>query len=613
MSARASPTARGASAEASPTAAGSAHWLSASGCASSRSSASAADLADDLLSRLNEALAREPESDVSLSCPERSRSAAKDQSPAGLPSPPRLSATTSARPATAPRQLLSASCTSPRLGRAGTELGAASCEASCPSSRKKRRPHSTVGIQGWGDGGSSAPADSVLDEDALNAAEEDAEKLVTVEVCEASSVPAAQLRCTGECFVELQRQTRHGVFARLNSQQSRVRVVKTSRVRRTWANRDRSERVVRWSGGQCIDVQVSSHDYLIFSLWDYKTIGRNLKIGQARIDCSDILLSVDKETVHMPLYDEAGNDVIGSDGRTTTICVVLSAVPLASQPPVQREWSDDATATCSTIERKAAITSPPQRPDRIPAHLVPRAALSPPATPVLNALMVKLGSHCEHGGEALSFLGLDSDGKVRSRQLAAGMERLGHPKVDLEVLGRELHAVLPGSGKGAFQGSSWSLRADQFAEIFQSRVSKSAIFAGLIPSELEKEKLRCAEDLLEKKEAEMGSLRASIIALKEKVATLGQQLDESVRQEQVSFYAAEDAIKKLSESEAANAKLVRDNAEMIVESTEMKMLKERIAELESRHVGMQEQIDRGNVLNARLIQERKGLEQRLER
>ena len=111
----------------------------------------------------------------------------------------------------------------------------------------------------------------------------------------------------------------------------------------------------------------------------------------------------------------------------------------------------------------------------------------------------------------------------------------------------------------------------------------------------------------------MGSLRASIIALKEKVATLGQQLDESVRQEQVSFYAAEDAIKKLSESEAANAKLVRDNAEMIVESTEMKMLKERIAELESRHVGMQEQIDRGNVLNARLIQERKGLEQRLER
>ena len=79
MSARASPTARGASAEASPTAAGSTHWLSASGCASSRSSASAADLADDLLSRLNEALAREPESDVSLSCTERSRSAAKGQ------------------------------------------------------------------------------------------------------------------------------------------------------------------------------------------------------------------------------------------------------------------------------------------------------------------------------------------------------------------------------------------------------------------------------------------------------------------------------------------------------------------------------------------------------
>ncbi|MGB1604155.1 MAG: hypothetical protein ACPIOQ_66095, partial [Promethearchaeia archaeon] len=63
-------------------------------------------------------------------------------------------------------------------------MGAASCEASCHSSRKKRRPHSTGGIQGWGDGGSSAPADSVLDEDALNAAEEDAEKLVTVEVCE---------------------------------------------------------------------------------------------------------------------------------------------------------------------------------------------------------------------------------------------------------------------------------------------------------------------------------------------------------------------------------------------------------------------------------------------
>jgi Tfp pilus assembly protein PilN len=75
-----------------------------------------------------------------------------------------------------------------------------------------------------------------------------------------------------------------------------------------------------------------------------------------------------------------------------------------------------------------------------------------------------------------------------------------------------------------------------------------------------------------------------------------------VRQEQISFYAAEDAIKKITDLEAAHALLTREIADYKAQNTEARMLKERLEELEARHVGMQEQIDRGNILNARLIQ-----------
>ena len=72
----------------------------------------------------------------------------------------------------------------------------------------------------------------------------------------------------------------------------------------------------------------------------------------------------------------------------------------------------------------------------------PTQAVAPQtiATPVLDAMMMKLGAHCEHGGEALVFVGLDGDGRVSARQLSGAMDRLGHPKLDLEVLGKELQA-----------------------------------------------------------------------------------------------------------------------------------------------------------------------------
>ena len=133
--------------------------------------------------------------------------------------------------------------------------------------------------------------------------------------------------------------------------------------------------------------------------------------------------------------------------------------------------------------------------------------------------------------------------------------------------------MLPASPAGTFRGTSWRLRAEQFTEIFKSRVSQTHRDPCLIPSEIEKEKLRRAEDLIVKKDAEIGSLRSSIAALKAKVEDLNQQVETSKRQEQVSFYAAEDAIKKLSEIEAANAKLSRQLAEHKVENTEAKMLK----------------------------------------
>jgi hypothetical protein len=37
---------------------------------------------------------------------------------------------------------------------------------------------------------------------------------------------------------------------------------------------------------------------------------------------------------------------------------------------------------------------------------------------VLDAMMLKLGAHCDHGGEALVFLGLDGDGRVSARQVS---------------------------------------------------------------------------------------------------------------------------------------------------------------------------------------------------
>jgi hypothetical protein len=44
------------------------------------------------------------------------------------------------------------------------------------------------------------------------------------------------------------------------------------------------------------------------------------------------------------------------------------------------------------------------------------------------------------------------------------------------------------------------------------------------------------------------------------------------RQEQVAFYAAEDAIKRISELEAANAKLSKDLASHQLQNTETQML-----------------------------------------
>jgi hypothetical protein len=72
--------------------------------------------------------------------------------------------------------------------------------------------------------------------------------------------------------------------------------------------------------------------------------------------------------------------------------------------------------------------------------------------------------------------------------------------------------VLPGAGAEAFKASNWRLRTDQFLEIFKSRVSKNSIVVGLIPSEIEKEKLRRAEDLIEKKVIRIGVNRLDIAA-----------------------------------------------------------------------------------------------------
>ena len=59
--------------------------------------------------------------------------------------------------------------------------------------------------------------------------------------------------------------------------------------------------------------------------------------------------------------------------------------------------------------------------------------------------------------------------------------------------------------------------------------------------------------------------------------------------------------------------LMRELADLKIQSGEAVVLKKRVEVLEAAHRGMQEQIDRGNQANARLLQERKGLELRLEK
>jgi chromosome segregation ATPase len=125
----------------------------------------------------------------------------------------------------------------------------------------------------------------------------------------------------------------------------------------------------------------------------------------------------------------------------------------------------------------------------------------------------------------------------------------------------------------------------------------------------QKQKLRRAEDALAKKDAEIRSLRFSVAALKEQV----EETRVETSQDHMSYYAAEDAIKMLSEVEKANEALVKQLADLKIQSGEAAVLKKRVEVLEAAHRGMQEQIDRGNQANARLLQERKGLELRLEK
>ena len=154
-----------------------------------------------------------------------------------------------------------------------------------PSSAK--RPQSTGGLRGWGEGTSTILTGSMpdrsfhaptitrviahltrrskwpfwtldnpflknhgtdmffalyhsVDDEDLNGAEDEGsgdKMLIHLEVLEATSVPAAQARCTGECYVELQRRTQCGGFVRLNPAQSRVKSVKTSRIKRSWGDK----------------------------------------------------------------------------------------------------------------------------------------------------------------------------------------------------------------------------------------------------------------------------------------------------------------------------------------------------------------------------------------
>lgn len=372
--------------------------------AASRGSATI-DIADDLLSRLNQALAGAADSEADTS-PHHS---------------------TCRRPATSGGERYGPANGLP-LGELGSpgRPGNLSAGEKPTAARPHQRPHSAGGLRGWGDG-----QDDDVDEVSCRDVEEEEyedQVLISLEIREARSVPAAVTRSTGECYVELQRRTVQGTFARLNPAQSRVRSVKTSRVKRTWGD-TKSDRVVRWSGGQCIDVVASCKDSLMLSLWDYKTIGNDVKVGVARIECAELPLSSEKVFYHFPICNRCGQEVKGSNGQCAQISVAISTSPITTEIPVEKEWSEDAAA--SAAERNPSKQCP------APASDVPCKA-APLMTPVLDAVMIKLGSHCEHGGEALTFLGLDADGRVSARQLAAGMDRIGHPRLDLETLGREL-------------------------------------------------------------------------------------------------------------------------------------------------------------------------------
>jgi hypothetical protein len=396
---------------------------------SSPGSRRSVDFADDLLERLNQALeganaAEQSDHSLSESC----------ATPPSLSNPPSLSTTPFVRPTGAGAGGAGeAAAEADESERTDTQAsGARGSQRSRPDSVQakarlspatgddagggtRRRPHSAgaSGIRAWGDGDDDADTASCRD---AEDEEEPGERMrISLEICEARHLPQAMARSTGECYVELRRRTQRGMFARLNPAQSRVRSVKTTRVKRAWGADDKSSRVARWKAGQCIDVEASPSDSLILNLWDYKTIGSCLKVGYARLDCADIPVGGDTETFTLPVCDRAGQPVAGSNGQATAVVMSAAAVPTQCEQPVRKEWSEEAT----TAAAASADRSPPPKP-------ATAGAARPPAnntpTPVLDAMMLKLGAHCEHGGEALVFLGLDGDGRVSARQVSLALE-----------------------------------------------------------------------------------------------------------------------------------------------------------------------------------------------
>ena len=391
-------------------------------CAGSSSGRQSVDCADDLLERLNQALECAnvaEQSDHSLS-----------ESFASLSNPPSFSTFSTAQlvpagardadtDADADDSELTVTQASDARGSQHsrpTSVQAKAC-LSPPGATvgARRRPRSAGGLRAWGDGGddtvSCRDADTASCRDAEDEEEPGDRMLISLEICELLHLPQAPVRCTGECYMELQRRTQRGVFARLNPAQSRVRSVKTARVKRAWGSGDKSSRVARWGAGQSIDVEAAPADCLLLNLWDYKTIGSCLKVGYARLDCADIPLGGDKQTLTIPVCDRTGQPVAGSNGKATEVVLSAAAQLVAdpTEPAVRKEWSEEATtAAAATSDR-----SPPPKPTSAPAR--------PPAntpTPVLDAMMLKLGAHCDHGGEALVFLGLDGDGRVSARQVS---------------------------------------------------------------------------------------------------------------------------------------------------------------------------------------------------